>query len=324
MPFTIWCNADLSPAALELLRAEVAPHRLVMAEQRILFAKRPQPDPAFLEADVAFGQPDAAQVIASSRLRWFQITSAGYTPFDREDLRAALRARGAAFTKSSVVYDEPCAEHVLAFVLADARALPAAFRNGQEARGWPQRAVRAGSRLLAGQSAVLFGFGSIARRLAPMMAPLGVRLTGVRRSVAGDEPVATLALDDPGVAGALAEADHVIDILPASAETRGYFDARRFAAMKQGAVFYNIGRGTTVDQDALLAALAGGRLRGAYLDVTDPEPLPAEHPLWREPRCVITPHTAGGHVDEDERLVRHFAANLRRFAASEPLVDRVV
>ena len=94
--------------------------------------------------------------------------------------------------------------------------------------------------------------------------------------------------------------------------------------MKPGAVFYNIGRGTTVDQDALGEALRSGRLRAAYLDVTDPEPLPPEHPLWTTPNCVITPHTAGGHDNEWTRLVQHFLANLRRHEAGQPLLDRVI
>jgi phosphoglycerate dehydrogenase-like enzyme len=94
--------------------------------------------------------------------------------------------------------------------------------------------------------------------------------------------------------------------------------------MKSDAVFYNIGRGQTVDQAALAEALNGGRLAGAYLDVTDPEPLPAGHALWTARNCYITPHTAGGHEDEFERLVRHFLENLARYERGEPLRDRVI
>jgi phosphoglycerate dehydrogenase-like enzyme len=94
--------------------------------------------------------------------------------------------------------------------------------------------------------------------------------------------------------------------------------------MKDGAAFYNIGRGTTIDQAALAGALHAGRLRGAYLDVTDPEPLPPDHPLWAAPNCFITPHTAGGRDDEFERLVRHFLDNLRKLESGHELVDRIV
>ena len=95
-------------------------------------------------------------------------------------------------------------------------------------------------------------------------------------------------------------------------------------AVKPGGIFYNIGRGTTVDQEALRAALESGRLAAAYLDVTDPEPLPPDHPLWATRNCFITPHTAGGRDDEFEQLVRHFLANLLRFEAGIPLLDRIV
>jgi phosphoglycerate dehydrogenase-like enzyme len=94
--------------------------------------------------------------------------------------------------------------------------------------------------------------------------------------------------------------------------------------MKPGAVFYNIGRGTTVDQVALIAALKAGPLSAAYLDVTDPEPLPPNHPLWTAPNCWITPHTAGGHDDEFGRLAGHFLQNLGRFGRGETLADRVI
>jgi phosphoglycerate dehydrogenase-like enzyme len=123
---------------------------------------------------------------------------------------------------------------------------------------------------------------------------------------------------------ALGRADHVVNILPDNASTRGYFSAARLARMKPGARFYNIGRGTTVDQGALIAFLESGHLASACLDVTDPEPLPPDHPLWTAPNCFLTPHSAGGHANEDERLVRHFLSNLAAFERGEPLADRVI
>src|SRR6185369_12704858 len=109
-----------------------------------------------------------------------------------------------------------------------------------------------------------------------------------------------------------------------NASTLKLMDARRFGLMKPDAFFYNIGRGATVEQEALLEALQTGRLAAAYLDVTEPEPLPPEHPLWTAPNCYITPHTAGGHADEFERLVRHFLDNLERFQGHKSLRDRVI
>ena len=167
---------------------------------------------------------------------------------------------------------------------------------------------------------LIVGYGAIARRLVELLAPFGIEIQAVRRSPRGDEPVPTFGMDR--LETLLPEADYVVNVLPANTDSDRLFDTERFAAMKPGALFINIGRGTTVDQDALLAALP--RLGGAYLDVTDPEPLPKDHALWSEAKVVITPHTVGGYRGEDVRLVRHFLANLKRFETGQPLLDRVI
>ena len=251
-----------------------------------------RPDRLLPEADVAFGQPEADQCAASTRLLWVHVASAGYTTFAAADVRAALIARALPVTTSSRVYAEPCAQHVLGYMLADARQLPRSLREQTLHRGWSTTPTRAASSLLAGQTVLLVGFGSIGARLAELLVPFGVRVVAFRRRPRGDEPVATRPVTD--LPAWLPRADFVIDLLPAAVDTADFFDAAKFAAMKPEAVFINIGRGTTVEQDALLDALRG-KLRAAYLDVTLPEPLPPEHPLWSEPKCVITPHVAGGH-----------------------------
>jgi len=152
--------------------------------------------------------------------------------------------------------------------------------------------------------------------------PFTPHLTGVRREPRRDEPIPTFSFSDPALPAALAQADHVVNLLPGTAATKLYFDAARLAGVKPGAIFYNVGRGSTVDQGALAALLVEGRLQAALLDVTEPEPLPPDHPLWHAPNCFITPHSAGGHHDEGERLVDHFIANLQRFERAEPLLDR--
>ena len=124
----------------------------------------------------------------------------------------------------------------------------------------------------------------------------------------------------------LPHTDHIINILPASPETDCFFNADRLARMSPTAIFYNIGRGSTVDQISLQVALETRRIAAArhYLDVTTPEPLPPDNPLWNLPNCIITPHTAGGHATEFERIARHFLANLKKYDAHEPLIDRVI
>lgn len=314
----IWCNLNCADPVLQLLRAGTAGHQLVLAaamEQAAAHA-------ALAEADIAFGQPAADAVRDTPTLRWVHLASAGYERFDNEASRAALRSRGARLTNSSGVYDEPCAQHLLAQMMAAARRLPAAFLRQQTDHAWQMKELRDESYLLTGQTAVLLGYGAIARRLAELLAPLRMNLVAVRRQRTGAEPITVITEDE--LEKYLPLADHFVNTLPANASTRHFVNAARLNQLKPGAIFYNIGRGTTVDQDALLAALQTNRLAAAYLDVTDPEPLPPTHPLWTCPNCFITPHTAGGHRGEQERLVRHFLNNLQRFIAGDELLDRII
>jgi len=320
-PLTVWCNLQLPEHALAALQSGLGPHRLVRAaELTTCFQPLGRPDPALAEADVAFGQPEADQCLACTRLLWVHLASAGYTTFAGDDIRAPFIARGVPLSNSSLVYDEPCAQHTLAFMLAEARQLPGSIRDQTRAHAWNTPTTRAASFLMKGQTVLLVGYGAIAKRLAELLAPFGLRLVGFRRRPRGDEPIDVHAMAE--LSKWLPRADWVIDILPAAGDTAGFFDSTRFAAMKPGAMFINIGRGATVDQSALLAALRGN-LRAAYLDVTIPEPLPPEHPLWTQPNCIITPHVAGGHEDENDRLVALFLDNLDRFVRGQALAGRV-
>ena len=321
-PLTIWCNPQVSDAARELLIEGTKPHRLVFSPVATYNLDAGPPDAALFEADAAFGQPDPQTAMQAERLRWVHLTSAGYARYDTPAFRDALAARGAILTNSSQVYAEPCAEHLLAFMLAQARQLLWTYEMQLNERSWETEPLRVASRLLTGNRMLLLGYGAIARRLVQLVQPFGMHITAVRRKPAGDERVPTIRED--AVEEALGSADHVVNTLPEADATKHFMNAARFAAMKPGAIFYNVGRGNTVNQDALLAALERGQLGAAYLDVTVPEPLPHDHPLWTAPGCYITPHTAGGHSDEHERFVRHFLENLRRFAQGEPLLDRVM
>ena len=115
-----------------------------------------------------------------------------------------------------------------------------------------------------------------------------------------------------------------MNLLPDSSATRLFMNAARFAGMTRGARFYNVGRGTTVDQAALIAALKSGQVGGAYLDVMEPEPLPPDDPLWAAPNCHLTCHIGGGTANQDDKLAAHFLENLRRLEKGEPLVDRII
>jgi phosphoglycerate dehydrogenase-like enzyme len=319
----IWCNGDFGPEGMDLLAQGARAHTLVLSGERHRSVLTPgQSDPALGEADIAFGQPDPADCIAARGLRWIEVSTAGYTRYDNVPFREAIRSRGTVFTNASKVYADACAEHALAMMLAVGRQLLLSYGTQIRDQGWPQAERRADSRLLARRTVVLLGFGSIGRRLADLLAPFGGRIYAIRRRIHSEPGVHVVPEEQ--MTRVLAEADHVVNVLPENDETRNYVNARRIACFKAGARFYNVGRGATVDQDALLAGLNSGRIGAAYLDVTTPEPLPPGHALWTAPNCFITPHTAGGRNDEGVELVRHFLGNLAAFEAGGEMADRIL
>lgn len=320
---TIWCNAKFNPAATQALREGTRAHRLVVsayADASVLTAGKP--DPEVEQADIVFGQPDASQVMRAARLRWVEVTTAGYTRYDTPEFREAFQARNAAFTNASSIFADPCAQHALAMMLAFGRQLLPSYRDQLTDQSWHYTERRYDSRMLTGETVLMLGYGAIGRRLAELLAPFRMKLFAVRRRVYSETGVHVIP--EERLSSIIATADHVVNVLPDNDSTRNYVNARRLGWCKRGAKFYNVGRGTTVDQNALLEALNTGRLSAAYLDVTDPEPLPPSHPLWSAPNCYITPHTAGGRRDQDEAIVSHFLTNLAAFENGQPLVDRVV
>jgi phosphoglycerate dehydrogenase-like enzyme len=322
-PLRIFSDTFLGEAAALQLVTGAAPHEIVLPPSLATSALvRTAAPPSLSDIDIAFGQPDVASILASERLRWVHLTSAGYTRYDTAAFRAAAKARGLMVTNSSSVYAEPCAEHVFAFMLSQARRLPESLRSRFPNGSAPWGKLRHSSPLLRHQRVVILGFGGIATRLLEMLQPFDMHIVALRREARGNEGVPVITLKELPVA--LAQADHVVNILPANADSDGFISAERLAQMKPGAVLYNIGRGTTVDQMALVEALHSGRLGAAWLDVTEPEPLPEGHPLLSAPNCFITPHVAGGHQDESGSLVRHFLFNLPRFMARQTLLDRVM
>ncbi len=325
MPLTIWSNAVFSESATKRLGEGLRGHQLIQAQGSASVLAAGGEDPALEKADIVFGQPDAGQCMRSERVKWVEVTSAGYTRYDHEAFREAMRVRGAVFTNSSSVFAEPCAQHALAMMLSLGRQLPGAQLEQLGERRWLYTELRRDSRLLTGETVLMLGYGAIGRRLAELLAPFRMRIFAVRRKAYSEPGVHVIAEDR--VSSVLAEADHVVNVLPDNESTRNYVNARRLGWGKRGAKFYNVGRGTTVDQTALIEALESGRLGAAYLDVMEPEPLPPSHPLWTARNCHITPHTAGGRHDQDDAIVDHFLKNLRAFeeaGARGDFTDRVM
>lgn len=319
----IFVDSPLSPDERRLLLEGISPHEILIPEKPVSSVLgTPASDPAFPLADVAFGQPDLDSIAASERLRWIQLSSAGFARYDTPEFRKLVKERGILVTNSSSVYAEACADHVFAFMLAQSRRLPQALES-HTPNGSPEWfALRNTSISLRQQSLVILGYGVIAIELVKLLDPYKMKIIAMRRTPRGDESVTMITPDK--LSSALATADHVINILPENSASRNFINAACLSQMKPGVVFYNIGRGTTVNQEDLLAALRTGHLSAAWLDVTDPEPLATNHPLRAEPNCFITPHTAGGHQNESNTLIRHFLKNFNAFTTGQALNNRIL
>jgi phosphoglycerate dehydrogenase-like enzyme len=178
---------------------------------------------------------------------------------------------------------------------------------------------------LEGKTLCIVGMGNIGRAIADRVRPFGTRILGVKRSVREDDPASRHADElytTERLHDALGEADYVAATLPGTLETRHLVDARAIGAMKPGAYFVNVGRGTVVDEGALVEALGDGQLSGAALDVFEVEPLPEESPLWELENVIISPHaTDMVPVLINERQTELFCENLRRYLAGEPLAN---
>jgi phosphoglycerate dehydrogenase-like enzyme len=321
-PLVIWTNVHLNPSEVALLQSETKNHQLILADAGPHVLAQNSGDSRLSSADVVFGQPNPEDLLTSNALRWTHISSAGYTRYDTPQFWQHFSSRGIIFTNSSAVFCEPCAEHALAALLAHTRQLYPSYLDQLQRREWQQNAIRAASSLLSEQTIVIVGFGTIGQRLAEFLKPFGSATFACRRRPEPYPGVKVLSLDElPNV---LPVADHVLNFLPENPETLRFFDQARFSKFKRSACYYSLGRGTTTDQPALIEALTSGRLAAAYLDVTEPEPLPSDHPLWSTTNCYITPHSSGGHYNEALRLTKHFLNNLRRFENGEPLINRIV
>lgn len=243
-------------------------------------------------------------------ISWVQLPSAGV----EQMLDAGVIDRRRQWTSAKGAYAEPVAEHALALLLAGLRQLHERAR----ARSWGTP----GGVSLFDQPLTVVGAGGIAAALLRLLEPFRAQVTVVRRQA---EPLAgasrTVAVDR--LNEALAGCRAVVLALPLTPRTRHLIGRAELEAMGQDAWLVNIARGEVVDTEALVEALRSGRIGGAALDVTEPEPLPVSHPLWELPNCLITPHTADTEEMTQPLLATRIAENVRRLATEEKLVGRV-
>jgi phosphoglycerate dehydrogenase-like enzyme len=247
----------------------------------------------------------------SSRLRWLQLMTMGYDPIE---LHGA--PRGVTVTNAGDSYAPTVAEHAVALLLALVRRLPDLQRNAN-AGVWDQSvAARIGT--LYDATVAVIGFGNIGREIALRLRGFGARIIAVTRSGnVGFEADESARL--PDLHAVLARCDAIVLAVPLTPQTHHLIDAAALAAMKPNALLVNIARGGVVDGAALAAALAAGRLGGAALDVTEPEPLPAGDPLWSEPGALVTPHVAGyGGAVPGRRVIALIERNLDHYLAGRP------
>ncbi|WP_375288716.1 D-2-hydroxyacid dehydrogenase [Sphingomonas sp.] len=277
------------------------------------FAKPAEANAGIADAEIAWVdmQPTAlvAEAIRASgpRLKWVSTIYAGLDAFPLD----VLRDRGATLTNGVGINAIAVAEYAVMGVLAAAKRFDQVVRAA-ERREWLSDAP--GKTELADTRALIIGYGAIGQLIGERLRAFGVAVTGVTRSAREG----TIAPDQ--WRDRLAEFDWVILAAPSTPETKAMIGADEFAAMKPGAWLINIARGDMIEEAALLTALRSGQLGGAFLDPTDPEPLPADHPLWSAPNCMITMHLSGRSQSKMfQRAAALFLRNLAAYREGRPM-----
>jgi phosphoglycerate dehydrogenase-like enzyme len=256
------------------------------------------------------------------RLRWLQLWSAGADVLQQFPEFQALPFQ---MTTTSGIHRQQITEHIFALILAWNRNLKGMFAN-QTRHEW-RRPGQDAFQVLAGKTMLILGYGTIGERAAQAALVFGMQVIGVRRSVrrhaGAEEEQALRVLPVSRLAEALPQADYVVNILPLTAETFHLFGEREFRAMKDRAIYVNVGRGATTDEAALVEALRSRRIGGALLDVTGAEPLPPDSPLWDLDNLLLSPHCAGFHPQYNELALEIALENLGRYVRGEPLRNLV-
>jgi phosphoglycerate dehydrogenase-like enzyme len=250
--------------------------------------------------------------LQAPKLQWLHTMSAGVD----HPVFSMMVERGVRVTTSSGSSAAPIAGTVMMYLLALSRDLPGTLR-AQGAHEWDWHRWSE----LAGRRIAVLGYGPIGQEVVRLATAFGMEPTIVRRAARGDEPAPVRALSE--LLDVAASSDALVVALPLTDDTRGLIDADVLRAMPRHAYFVNVGRGELVDQAALVEALDGGDIAGAGIDVTDPEPLPADDPLWDARNLILTPHNSGSSDGTGRRADEAFLANLRRWVAGDPLANEV-
>lgn len=281
-PFTWWRP---QPVLAEILRKRWPEMNVVHLQN---YDNLPQELP---DTDIFVGYSLRAQQLKDARkLKWIHSTAAGVAQLMYHELRES----GILVTNPSGVFSVPMAEHTMGLILSLARNFPDTVRQ-QDKANWSQQELWDKPQSLAevnGQALLIVGYGSIGRELAKRARAFDMRVWGVTRSGGGDGAHVEKILPAAQLHEALPEADYVVISAPETAETKHLIGAPELAKIKRGARLINVGRGSLLDEAALICALNTGALGGAAIDVAKTEPLPSDSPLWKTPNLFITPHTS--------------------------------
>jgi phosphoglycerate dehydrogenase-like enzyme len=269
-------------------------------------------------ADAVLGFCNAAIVNANKNLRWIQVGHAGV----ENDLVPEVVQSNVTVTNTARLYGPNVADQALALLLALNRGLaPELQRQTPAAEHWKKLKNASKAQELHGKTMLIIGLGGIGTQIARRAEAFGMRVMAIDPNDAIVKPAFVFSLEPPAkMMSRIQHADVVVLACPLTKETRGMFGTSQFAAMKKSAHFINIARGGLVNQQALVDALKSGTIAGAGLDVTDPEPLPDDSPLWRMANVAISPHIGGQSDGARDRQWRLFRENVRRFVAGEPLL----
>ena len=312
-PFTEWRP---KPAMAEAVRRRWPEMRVVHLPD---YDRLPEELP---DTDIFVGYSLRAHQLADARkLRWIHSTATGVAQL----MYPELRDSGIVVTNPSGVFSVPMAEHTMGLMIALARNFPDSVRQQDKAQWSQQELWDKPQRLTELRDNVLLivGYGSIGKELAQRAKAFGMRVWGVTRSGKGDTTHLEKIIAIEKLGEALSEADYVVVSAPETVETKHLFSAKEFSRMKPGARFMNVGRGSLVDEAALIDALARGLLGGAALDVTQTEPLPAESPLWHTQNLFITPHTSATSTRLWERQTKVLLDLLERWYDGRELFNQV-
>lgn len=310
-PLRILVNAPTPPGILEEVAA-------LSPRISILGAEDLKEEPALIgEIEIVYGDLASEQWAEAKSLKWYQLVGAGV-----DDLLTAEVIAHPVVITNAHMHARAISEHLFSMLFMLTRRLHIAYCQ-QLAQKWDKSSfTHGGLDTLLGKTLGVVGLGAVGSSAAQIGVALGMRVLGLDQARRELPDVDTVYSPERKLE-MLAQCDYIMVTLPLTSATRHFISQHELQSIKPGALLFNVGRGGTIDTDVMVAALQSGKLGGAGLDVVDPQPLPADHPLWTMPNVIITPHYAGmyrGYFADSGRI---FLDNLRRYLDGKPLLNVV-